>query len=249
MKFLLMPVMFLLGLMAILPDKAKALEARVAVASNFMATAKELAAAFEEQSSHELILIPGSTGKHFAQIKNGAPYDMFLAADTDRPERLVKEGINNGSGSAFVYAMGRLVLWSPGKEIDNDFATLLAERNFRYLSIANPRHAPYGMAAQEVLENLGLWTDLQKQLVMGENIAQAYQFVSSGNAQIGLLALSQVFSRAPVKTWVEIPGGFYSPVKQSAVVIRDNEAASAFAQFLQESEARSIIHAYGYDTP
>ena len=165
-------------------------EIRIATASNFRHAALEIAQAFNQASGHQATLIFGATGKHYAQITHGAPFDVFLAADRNRPERLESEG-SAIAGSRFTYAVGRLALWSPGNKNTAD-GEILREGGFRRLAIANPDLAPYGLAAKETLLNLGLWESLTGKLVRGENIAQAFQFTYSGNADLGLVAHSQL---------------------------------------------------------
>ena len=165
-------------------------------------TAKALETAFEKQSGHDVVLAPGSTGKHFAQIQNGAPFDVFLAADAERP-KLLEEGGKAVSGSRFTYAVGSVVLWSPKNGLVDPEAEVLREGKFKRLAIANPRLSPYGKAAQQILENLGLWDSIKSRIVQGENIAQTFQFISTGNAELGFISLSQI-----MKPGDAIPGSF-----------------------------------------
>jgi molybdate transport system substrate-binding protein len=239
-------VLALVGLLA--PCRAFAEEIRVAVASNFQHTLSEIATRFETTTGHEISLISGSTGKHFAQIMNGAPFDAFFAADAVRPERLVMEN-RALKGSRFTYARGQLALWSPAANYVDSSGEVLKHGSFRHLAIANPALAPYGEAALEVLEALGLRQELDSRLVRGENIGQAFLFVSSGNAELGFVALSQLNRRErPVEGsfWL-IPEDLYRPIEQQAVLLRDNEAARAFMSFVQSKEAAGIIRAHGYD--
>lgn len=225
-------------------------EIRVAVASNFKSAATQLAAVFESSTGHEVTLIFGSTGKHYAQIINGAPFEVFLAADIRRPELLEKED-NALPGSRFTYAVGKLVLWSPKKGYVDAGGNVLDNGNFRFLAIANPALAPYGRAARQVLEGRGLWKELTGRIVRGENIAQTFQFVMSENAQIGFVAYSQIRhpDHAVGGSFWEVPQTQYTPIEQQAVLLKDNVAARAFLSFLQSDLAIQIIHDFGYDTP
>lgn len=228
----------------------QAAEVRVAVASNFLATLKQIAPLYERQSGNRLIISGASTGKLYAQIINGAPYDILLAADRNYPEKLEQAG-QVVSGSRFVYATGRLVLWSSKKSpIDKDS---LANPAVKHIAIANPRTAPYGLAALQALQSMGLWTQLQTKLVRGESIGQTFQFVASGNADLGLVALSQVLN--PVNKhnrqyyWL-IPDDTYQPLQQEAAQLKygeTNMAAKQFLEFLQADEARKVMGQYGYD--
>jgi molybdate transport system substrate-binding protein len=226
-----------------------AAEVRVAVASNFVGAAREIETVFEAGSGHELKLAFGSTGKHYAQIVNGAPMDVLLAADEVRP-RLLEERGAGIVGSRVTYARGRLVLWSPRSDFVVQGPATLEQGAFRHLAIANPRHAPYGVAAREVLEALGLWDRLQPRIVRGENIAQALQFVDSGNAELGLIAASQLTAerRATGSFW-EIPDELFQPIDQQAVLLRDEPASREFLEFLGGDEAAEIIRRHGYGVP
>ena len=230
---------------------AEADQIRVAVASNFSSAVKALAAAFETQSEHEVKLVAGSTGKHFTQIKHGAPFEVFLAADADHPRRLENEALAVPD-TRFTYAVGRLALWSPRDGLVDGEGQILKSADFRYLAIANPDLAPYGRAAEEVLASLGLWQDLQRRMVRGENIGQTFQFVVTGNAELGFVALSQVAAVAttisPGSLW-RVPQNLYDPIEQQAVLLRDTDAARAFLAFVRSEEARSIIRDHGYQTP
>lgn len=222
----------------------------VAVASNFSEPAKELVARFEQANGHQVVLVAGSTGKHYAQIKHGAPFAAFLAADRERPELLEREGVGI-AGSVFIYAVGRLALWSPATDVVAAGGEVLRTGRFEHLAIANPRLAPYGAAAQQVLTQMGLWDALQPRLVMGENIAQTYHFVQSGNAELGLVALSQIKRPNAVvagSVW-EIPATMHEPIAQAAVLLDDNPVARAFLEFLRSDEAKALIRGYGYDVP
>jgi molybdate transport system substrate-binding protein len=222
---------------------------RVAVASNFSEAAKEIAARYEQRSGQELILIFGSTGKHYAQIKHGAPFDIFFAADARRPRLLEEEGAAI-AGSRFTYARGRLVLWSPREGFIDKQGRILETGQFTRLAIANPKLAPYGRAAQEVLQAKGLWNALRQRMVRGENIGQTYQFVKSGNAALGFVAYSQIkrSNQAVAGSYWLIPQTLYQPIEQQVILLRDNPVVREFIAYLQEPEAQTIIRAYGYDT-
>ncbi|HHJ81397.1 MAG TPA: molybdate ABC transporter substrate-binding protein [Candidatus Tenderia electrophaga] len=244
MKVFLSIFLFLLLLPA-----AQAEQARLAVAANFLATAKALVGVFEKQTGHELLVSAASTGKLYAQIINDAPYDVFLSADRHHPQLLETAG-RVVEGSRFVYATGRLVLWS-SEVILLDEASL-TKGEFKRLAMANPRTAPYGRAAQLVLKNMGLWQRVKAKLVRGESIAQAFQFVATGNAQLGLVALSQVLNPANAHNrqgyWL-IPEDQYEPLQQAAVLLQqgqDNIAAKQFLQFLHSDKAIMIMNRYGY---
>ena len=232
------------------PPALSAAELHVAVASNFSGVMKVIAARFEAQSGHRVILSFGSTGKHYAQIKNGAPFDLFFAADAHRPELLEQAQIAS-PGSRFTYAIGRVVLWSPSADYVDGQGDILNSGRYRYLAIANPILAPYGKAAREVLETRGLWADLNRRMVRGENIAQTFQFVSSGNAELGFVAYSQIRSSGRTikgSVWV-VPQALYTPIKQQAVLLREGEAARALMAFVRSDGMRRIIQEHGYDIP
>lgn len=228
-----------------------AAEIRVAVASNFVLTMKSLARSFEDQSEHRLVVASGSTGKHFAQIKHGAPFDLFLAADAKRPQLLEQQGLAV-TGSRFTYAIGTLTLWQPEISIsaNNSLLDALKQTNFTYLAIANPKLAPYGLAAKQSLQTLGLWDTLQAKIVRGENISQAFHFVYSGNAQLGLIAHAQVIqlkSENGGRYW-QVPQHYYQPIQQQAVQLNNKPATRAFAKYLRSLEAKLIIQQHGYLT-
>jgi len=223
---------------------------RVAVASNFNAVLQELASGFSAASGHELRISAGSTGTHFAQISNGAPFDIFVAADLEHPAMLVNSGIALAD-SLLVYAQGSLLLWSVDPGLAVSGGKVLQDGNFRHLAIANPAQAPYGLAAREALESLTLWSSLQDKLVQGENITQTWQFVSTGNAELGFIAASQWFDRANRATgsvW-EVPQALYSPILQAAVILHESPAARAFLAFMQSEAAIALITAAGYRIP
>ncbi len=225
-------------------------ELRVAVASNFVDTLKQLAARFEQTSVHKLVISQGSTGKHYAQIRNGAPFHMFFAADSRRPSLLEQEGLAI-SGSRFTYAHGSLVLWSLKPNYVDNAGKILHTGKFRHLAIANPRLAPYGQAAQAVLQSLGLWQTIRHRVVRGENVNQAFHFVMSGNAELGFVArsqLSKLTERTQGSLWLIDPS-LYPKIEQQAVLLTNDEAAQQFTDFIKSTEGRTIIKRHGYDVP
>lgn len=233
------------------PLAARADEALAAVAANFAEAAEALLPLFHEATGHDLVLTTGATGKLFAQISQGAPFDLLLAADAATPERLVDEG-KAVAGSSFTFALGRLALWSPDPDrIAADGRAALEDDGLRFVAIANPDLAPYGLAAREALRNMGLWDALQPKIVMGQNIGQTNSLVASGAAELGFVALSAVLSpRTEVKgsRW-DVPQDLFQPIRQDAVLLvhgAENPAAQAFLDFLQTPEAVQMIAAFGY---
>ncbi|MCS5595419.1 MAG: molybdate ABC transporter substrate-binding protein [Porticoccaceae bacterium] len=220
------------------------------MASNFATAMKALTVEFEKTTAHHVVLSFGSTGKHYAQIKNGAPFDVFLAADAARPALLEKLGIAL-IGSRTTYARGKLVLSTSKPDINDIKETLLNSQDIRHLALANPKLSPYGMAAQQVMVKLDIWPKLQTKLVRGENIAQTFQFVHSGNAELGFVAYSQVVNpkRSVQGSFWMPPQSLYSPIDQQAVLLNDKQASKDFLGFLKGSSARQIIENYGYDIP
>lgn len=241
---------FACGLL-ILSSAAVAGTVQVAVAANFARPMGNIASAFEKSTGHSVALSTGATGKFYAQIKNGAPFEVLLSADDTTPAKLESEGLAV-PGTRLTYAIGKLVLWSakPGY-VDLD-GKVLSKGSFAHLAVANPKTAPYGAAAVEVLNRLGLFKVLEPKLVTGENIAQAQQFVATGNAELGFVALSQVQMDGKLtggSVW-RVPAGLYSPIRQDAVVLaagQDNPAAAALVNFLKSDQAKTIIKSYGYD--
>lgn len=227
-------------------------EIYIAAASNFTETLKQLGKQFEAQTDHKVIMAFASTGKQYAQIIHGAPFDIFFAADSKRPKLLEDQGIAIPK-SRFTYAVGKLVLWSPQSDLVNadlidKNAKILGSMKFNYLSIANPKLAPYGRASQEVLEAHKQWDDLQNRLVRGENIGQAFQFIKSANAELGFIAYSQI--KRPKQAiagsfWIP-PESLYKPMNQQAVLLKDKPAVRQFLNFLKSDEAQKIIQSYGY---
>ena len=225
-------------------------ELRIAVASNFKTPMTILAENFKNKTGSRVVLAFGSTGKHFSQIINGAPFDAFFAADTERPRLLENKGLAV-KGSRFTYATGKLVLWSSKPEYLDSSGNIQINSGFNYIAIANPDLAPYGKAAQQVLQKQGVWTQLQDRLVRGENIAQTFQFAFSGNAQLGFLAYSQVKHIAVEKTgfYRLIEPSLYYAIEQQAVLLKDKAVAHQFMEFVKSEPSRAIIRDNGYDTP
>jgi molybdate transport system substrate-binding protein len=239
-----------LALLVLSASQARADELRVAVASNFRQAMSATALSFEQLSGHRVTLISGSTGKHYAQIVNGAPFDALFAADAERPRRLEAEQ-HIVPGSRFTYAIGKLVLWSPDPARVDAEGGVLRTGAFAHLAIANPELAPYGAAARQVLQQLGLWEQLAERLVRGENIGQAFQFVVTGNAELGFVARAQLAipDRAFGGSSWQPPQSLYDPIEQQAVLLKDTPVGRAFMTFVQSEEARALIRAYGYDVP
>jgi len=229
---------------------ARADEVQVAVAANFTAPMQKIAALFAQDTGHKAVLAFGSTGKFYAQIKNGAPFEVLLAADDTTPARLEQEGAAL-AGSHFTYAIGKLVLWSAQPGVVDAAGEVLRRGTFDHLALANPKLAPYGAAAVESLGKLGLLGSIEPKFVQGENIAQTFQFVSTGNAELGFVALSQIVEGGKLKggsAWV-VPASLHAPIRQDAVVLakgKDNPAAAALMKYLKSDQARTVIKSYGY---
>ncbi len=248
-----MPLFWRMALLlgTLVPGLARAGEVSVAVASNFAAPMQQIARAFAQDTGHTAVLALGSTGKFYTQIKNGAPFQLLLAADDETPARLEKEGLTV-AGSRFTYATGRLVLWSQTPGLVDGQGAVLRTGTFTRIALADPKLAPYGTAALQTLEQLGLVAALQPRMVQGENIAQAYQFVATGNAALGFVALSQVMVQgrmAQGSAWV-VPAAMHAPLRQDAVVLangKNNPAALALAAYLKGEKARATIRAFGYE--
>lgn len=225
-------------------------EIRVAVSSNVAGAAKALAEQFEADTGHKVTLAFGSTGKHYAQIRNGAPFHAFLAADKERPRRL-EQGGTAIAGSRFTYARGALVLWSPEPGYVDSEGRVLETDRYRHLALANPRLAPYGRAARQVLEARSLWESTDGRRVMGENIAQTFQFVRTGNAELGFVAASQLAALGSSSTgsfW-RVPPSLHDPIEQQAVLVEDNRAARDFLDFVASDEGRAVFREFGYEVP
>jgi molybdate transport system substrate-binding protein len=231
----------------------QAAEVTVAVASNFSLPMRKIAAQFEAEFGHKVRLSFGSTGAFYAQIKNGGPFHLLVAADQETPARLEKEGLGL-AGTRFTYAQGRLVLWSrQAGRVDKE-GEILKAGHFQKLALANPKLAPYGVAAMETLHSLSLTEQLKSKFVQGENISQAYQFVETENAQIGFVAMSQVFSEGKLlkgSAWI-VPPQLYSPIQQDAILLlagQKNSVAIELMRYLKTDKAKSVMSAYGYSHP
>ncbi len=234
----------------LLAASAHAAEVKVAVAANFAQPMKEIAVEFEKETGHKVALSQGATGKFYAQISNGAPFEIFLSADDETPGKLVREG-KAVAGTQFTYAIGRLVLWSPNASLVDQGGGVLKTDKFKFLSIANARVAPYGRAAVQTMQKLGVLTALEPRVVQGESISQTHQFVSSGNAQLGFVALSQVWEGGKLKSgsaWI-VPEEMHEPLRQDVVLLnpgRDSKAAAALMAYLKSDKAAKIIERFGY---
>lgn len=226
-------------------------EVQVAVAANFTAPMQQIAIQFEKDTGHKASLSFGATGKFYVQIINGAPFEVFLAADDETPARLEKEN-HSVSGSRFTYAIGKLVLWSTNPALIDARGDVLKTGKFRYLALANPKTAPYGTAAIEAMTQLGVLSKLQPHFVQGENIGQTHQFVFTGNAELGFVALSQVSKDGKITSgsaWV-IPDHLYQPIHQDALILtkgKDKPAPAALIAYLKSDKAKAIIKSFGYD--
>ena len=228
-----------------------AAEVSVAVAANFAAPMQKIAQAFEQDTGHKAVLSVGATGMLYAQIRNGAPYQILLAADEETPNKLEKEGLGVAA-SRFTYATGKLVLWSKQPGFVDDKGDVLRTAKFERIAIANPKLAPYGAAAMETMSKLAILQQLQARIVQGDNIAQTYQFVATENAQLGFVALSQVFVDGKIAQgsgWI-VPAGAHAPIRQDAILLtkgQDSAAALALMRYLRGDRAKSLIRSYGYD--
>ncbi|MDD2740070.1 MAG: molybdate ABC transporter substrate-binding protein [Methylomonas lenta] len=225
----------------------------VAVASNFTKPMTEIAEAFEKATGHSAKLSFGSSGKFVSQLENGAPFEVFLSADDEKPLKLEQAGLAV-AGSRFTYALGTLVLWSAKPGYVDDQGQILSKGGFQHLALADPKLAPYGVAALEVLKSLGLQEKLQALFVQGENISQAHQYVITGNAELGFVALSQVIANGKIAEgsgWI-IPADRYAPIRQDAVLMKtgaENPAAPALLAYLKSAPALAIMQKYGYGLP
>ncbi len=234
----------------VLTNSAQADEVNVAVAANFTAPMQKIAAAFEQASGHRVLLSFGSTGNFQAQIRNGAPFQLLLAADEEVPAQLERDGFAV-SGTRFTYAVGRLVLWSTNPGLVEDKGEILRSDRFEHIAIANPRLAPYGAAGLAVLDRLGLLERLRPKIVQGDNITQAWQLVATGNAALGFVALSQVQLDGKLTSgsaWI-VPESLHAQIRQDAVLLKpgkDSAAAAGLLQFLKGDTARRLIRASGY---
>ena len=247
-------ILALVASLLILPATAFAEEFQVAVAANFTAPSKDIAAEFEKETGHKPVLSFGSTGNFYSQIKNGAPFTMLLAADSKTPAKLEEEG-DIKPGSRYTYAQGALALWSAQEGLVDAQGEVLKKGDFKFLAVADPKLAPYGAAAYELLDKLDLTNSLEGRIVTGNNIGQAFQFAESGQAELGLIAWSQVCRGGKLSrgsAWL-VPADMYSPILQDVVILKtaaDNEVVQAFADYLKNSpKAKEIITSYGYALP
>ena len=229
---------------------AQAERLTVAVAANFSVPMQRIAAEFEAQTGQRVALAFAASGKAYAQIKNGAPFDIFLSADQHKPQLLEQSGLAV-AGSRFTYAIGTLALWSRDTDLIAEGAAVLEQGTFRHLAVANPMLAPYGRAAQQTLASLNLSAALAPKLVFGENISQTFQFVKTGNAQLGFIALSQLVMHENMATgsrWI-VPAALHDPIRQDAVLLSraaENPAATALMAYLKSDEIQRLIHTFGY---
>ena len=236
------------AIMMLAPAAAWAAETQVAVAANFTEPAKEIAAAFKARSGHTAVLSFGSSGQFYAQIAHGAPYEVFLSADAERPAAAERDGLGV-AGSRFTYAIGRLVLYSKTPGLVDGAGAVLSSGRFTKLSIADPTAAPYGVAAVQTMQKLGVYDAIKPRIVKGGSITQAYQFVDTGAAELGFVALSQVIAVAGGSRWL-VPAADHAPIDQQAILLgrgRNRPAAKAFLAFLRTPAAASIIRKYGYE--
>lgn len=250
MTFPIRPLTALL-LLALAHGAAHAAEAQIAVAANFAEPIKAIAAVLQKTTGHTLKVSTGASGAFYTQIRNGAPFDVFLSADNERPELLEKDGLAQ-PGTRFTYATGKLVLWSADPRKVDAKGEVLKSASLGKVAYANPKTAPYGAAAVQVIERLGLAPSLMPKLVQGESIGQAYSFVKTGNAEVGFVALSQVLDGGRLKegsVWM-VPQAHYDAIRQDAVVLRKgagNEAAQALVKLLQSPNIKDLIRSYGYE--
>lgn len=239
------------AILLMLPMPTLAAEVPVAVAANFSAPMKIIARDFERETGHKATLAFGATGQFYAQIRNGAPFAILLAADDATPIKLEKEGLGV-IGSRFTYATGKLVLWSKKPSLVDAQADVLRNSPFDKIAIANPKLSPYGAAAMETLNKMGLRERIRPKIVEGSNIAQTFQFVASENAALGFVALSQVVENGTIKegsAWI-VPASMHAPIKQDAVLLsagKDSPAAAALLKYLQGDKAKAVIRSFGYE--
>ncbi len=234
-------------------NTASAGEVNAAVAANFTAPVQQIVELFQKETGHTVKLSFGSSGKFYSQIQNGAPFDVFLAADEKNPELLEQEGLAVAN-TRFVYALGKLVLWSAKPGFVDAQGAVLRKGGYNKIAYADPKLAPYGLAAKETLEEMGLWNAVQSKLVTGESIAQTYQFAATGNAELAFIALSQITRDGKVTdgSWWLVPSHMYNPIRQSAVLLsaaKDSAAAKAFLTFLKSEKSVAIIRGFGYGLP
>ena len=228
-------------------------EVSVAVASNFAAPMERIIPLFQKESGHTVKLTLGASGKLYAQIKGGAPFGVFLSADEEMPKRLLQEGLAV-AGSRFVYATGRLVLWSAQSNLVDDKGAVLNKGNFSKLAYADPLYSPYGVAAKETLTKLTVWNAMQRKLKKSESVTQAYQFAATENADLAFIALAQIMrdGKVAVGSWWLVPSELHNPIRQSAVQLtsaKDQAVAQAFLAFMKHEKARAVMRGFGYEFP
>ncbi len=246
------PIVTVLVLCGLLSFPARAAEVSVAVASNFAAPMERIAVLFQKESGHSVKVSAGASGKLYAQIRGGTAFDVFLSADEEMPKQLMQDGLAV-SGSRFVYATGRLVLWSAQPGLVDEKASVLNKGNFKMLAIANPRFSPYGVAAKDTLTKLTMWNSIQEKLTKGENVTETYQLVATEKADLAFIALSQVMRDGKVVeggSWWLVPPEMHQPIRQSAVLLshaKDPAAAKAFLAFLRSEKARAVMRGFGYE--
>jgi len=239
-----------LAFFALLALTVRADEVRVAVAANFTAPMQQIAAEFEKDTGHRAVLSFGATGKFYAQIANGAPFEVLLSADEQTPARLANESLALAP-TRFTYAIGKLVLWSAKEGYVDAQADVLKSGDFKHLALANPKTAPYGAAAIETMKRLGVIEAIRPRFVQGENVAQAWQFIATGNAELGFVALSQVCIDGKLRSgsaWI-VPAELHEPIRQDAILLvkgSNNPAAGALLDYLKKDRARTIIRSFGY---
>ncbi len=242
---------FLLIFCLLMSSRSYAGTAIVAVASNFTIPMQKIADSFEQDTGNKLVLSFGSTGSFYAQIKNGAPYQVLLSADNETTELLEREGYAQ-KGASFTYAIGRLILWSNKSNYVNGSAEVLSTNQFKKIAIANPKLAPYGLAAQETLSKLGLLSRLESKIILGENISQTYQFILTENTELGFIALSQVYKDGQISSgsgWI-VPSSFHTPIIQNATILnagKNHDTPQLFVQYLKSDKTKAIIKSFGYE--
>ncbi len=248
------PIYSVLMLCGLMSSPVWAGEVSVAVASNFAGPMERLVPLFQKESGHTVKVSTGASGKLYTQIRGGAAFDAFLSADEEMPRQLMQDGFAVG-GSRFVYATGKLVLWSAQPDLVDEKAAVLNRGNFKMLAIANPRFSPYGVAAKETLTKLTMWNSIQEKLTKGENVTQTYQLVATEKADLAFIALSQVMRDGKVVeggSWWLVPPEMHQPIRQSAVLLshaKDPAAAKAFLAFLKSEKARAVMRGFGYEVP
>ena len=246
-----LPIKLVLSILStVFAAQVYAAEVKVAVAANFAKTLEEITVQFEKDTGHKVLATPGASGKFYAQIVNGAPFEVLISADDETPGKLAKEA-KAIAETQFTYAIGTLALWSPDTNLVDQGGGVLKTDKFKFLAIANAKVAPYGQAAVQTMLKLGLLTKLESRVVQGENIAQTHQFVTSGNAQLGFVALSQITENGKVKSgsaWI-VPQELHDQIKQDAILLnngKDSIAGKALLEYLKSDKAKKIIASYGY---